>query len=113
MKKIILDRLTITGTIEEAVYERDENRVGWVKISLGDESGCFIVGEQEHITGEVVVEVRSIGDGSLYEIAAHGKGKTVTFLCHWYQNRKGVTRTIVDDWKVHPQQGVTAQGGAK
>lgn len=83
-----MENVTIIGRIEE--IERRPNSVYGnpkFRIKLGHVSSCFILGEQKHITDQVVVETEA-NSGEAYKIFTGMEGGIATFNCHITPKRR-------------------------
>ena len=83
-----MENVTIIGRIEE--IERRPNSVYGnpkFRIKLGNVSSCFILGEQKHITDQVVVETEA-NSGEAYKIHTGMEGGIATFNCHITPKRR-------------------------
>ena len=83
-----MEKGSITGRIEE-IQRRKNSYCGNPKfrITLGHVSDCFILGEQKHITNQVVVETEA-NSGEAYKIHTGMEGSIATFHCHITPKRR-------------------------
>ncbi len=98
-----MENVTIIGRIER--IEILPNSVcgnSKFRINLGHESGCFIFGEQKHITDQVVVETQA-NSMEASKISSCMEGSVATFNCHITPKRR---TNIIDSFKMHRSSNV-------
>lgn len=98
-----MENVTIIGRIEE-IERRPNSLCGNPKfrIKLGHVSSCFILGEQKHITDQVVVETEA-NSGEAFKIHTGMEGGRATFNCHITPKRR---TNIIDSFEMHRSSNV-------
>ena len=93
-----MEKVTITGHIDR--IESLPNSVcgnAKFRIHLGHVSGCFIIGEQKHITDQVVVETQA-NSMEASKISSCMEGKVARFECHITPKRR---TNIIDSFSLN------------